>query len=160
MEKRFLAPAEVCESFVGVGARKAALARGTEAHAAYERIEWIAAVDAKTDLERALVRPDGQVTLWRERQFEVCADGAWTSGRFDRVVITGTGASRRAVIYDFKTNAKRARESADGFAVRMVEDYRGQMAAYRRALVALTGIPAENVTAILLLEATAAAVSV
>ena len=76
------------------------------------------------------------------------------------MVITGTGASRRAVIYDFKTNAKRARESADGFAVRMVEDYRGQMAAYRRALVALTGIPAENVTAILLLEATAAAVSV
>ena len=28
MEKRFLAPAEVCESFVGVGQRKAALPFG------------------------------------------------------------------------------------------------------------------------------------
>ncbi|MGN0833342.1 MAG: UvrD-helicase domain-containing protein [Kiritimatiellia bacterium] len=146
--------------FAAAGARQAALARGTAAHAAYERIAWIAAADAKTDLERALVRPEGPVTLWREQPFEVRSDGTWTSGRFDRVVITGTGALRRAVVYDFKTNAKSVRESEAEFAARMVEAYRGQMAAYRRALVALTGIPAANVTAVLLLEATAAAVSV
>ena len=120
----------------------------------------MAAADARTELERALVKPENLTALWREQPFEIRADGAWTSGRFDRVVITGTGASRRAAVYDFKTNAKRPQESADAFAARMVETYRAQMTAYRKALVALTGIPAENVTAVLLLEATAAAVSV
>ena len=146
--------------FAAAGARKAAQARGTAVHAAYERLAWIAAADAKTELERALVKPENLTALWREQPFEIRADGAWTSGRFDRVVITGTGASRRAAVYDFKTNAKRPQESADAFAARMVETYRAQMTAYRKALVALTGIPAENVTAVLLLEATAAAVSV
>ena len=46
------------------------------------------------------------------------------------------------------------------FAARMVADYRGQMAAYRRAVTALTGIPPEGVSSVLLLTATGAAVPV
>ena len=76
------------------------------------------------------------------------------------MVITGTGASRRAAVYDFKTNAKRPQESADAFAARMVETYRAQMTAYRKALVALTVIPSYYVIVFLIQEATAAAVSV
>ena len=140
--------------FAAAGARQAALARGVATHAEYEAIEWIPAEQAKNDFERALVRPDGLTALWRERAFEVFADGEWTSGRFDRVVFTGTGSSRKAVIYDFKTNARRRGEDEEAFARRMAETYRGQMTSYRQALVALTGLSPANVSTVLLLTAT------
>ena len=146
--------------FASSGARKEAIARGVEAHAAYERVEWIEASAARTALERALVRPADCVALWRERAFEVSSEGEWTSGRFDRVVFAGTGPTRRAVVYDFKTNARRRDEGEEAFAARMAADYRGQMAAYRRAVTALTGIPPEGVSSVLLLTATGAAVPV
>ena len=134
--------------------RAAAAKRGTEAHARYAAIDWLDAATAKTDFERALVKPAGAVALWREQAFEVYADGQWMSGRFDRVVFTGTGAERAAVIYDFKTNALRRGESAEDFAARMRAEYAGQLASYRAAVAALTGLPLVRIEAKLLLAST------
>ena len=145
--------------FASANRRKAAIEKGVAAHAEYEKVEWLDASAARTDFERALTKPPDSTALWRERAFEVFADGEWTSGRFDRVVFTGTGASRKATIYDFKTNARRRGESDADFAARMSETYRGQMLAYRRALAALTGIAPENVTLVLLSDATQVALS-
>ena len=140
--------------FAGAGARKAAIEKGVTAHARYEQIEFLPVAQATTDLERALVKPADFVTLWRERAFEVLADGVWTSGRFDRVVF----AAGRATIYDFKTNARQRGESEADFAVRMVETYAGQMSAYRKSLASLTGISAADISTVLLLESTQSAV--
>ena len=140
--------------FAAAGARKLALERGTAAHAAYEKIEFLAVESATNDFERALVKPEGFVALWRERAFEVMAGGEWTSGRFDRVVFTATAAGRKATVYDFKTNAKRADEDETAFARRLAETYSGQMAAYRRALATLTGIAPADISCVLLLAAT------
>ena len=142
--------------FAAADARNLALERGTAAHAQYEQVEFLDAAAAKNDFERALVKPEGFVALWRERAFEVWCDGEWTSGRFDRVVFAGG----KAVVFDFKTNARLRGEAEDAFARRMAETYAGQMAAYRAAVVALTGLPKENVSSVLLLTATGAAVPV
>ena len=135
-------------------ARSEAMKRGTAAHAAYERIAWLDASAAKTDFDRALVKPADATALWREKAFEVFADGKWTSGCFDRVVFRGAGEARRAVIYDFKTNACRRGESVADFESRMRSAYASQLADYRSAVCALTGIPAERVETVLLLAAT------
>ena len=76
-------------------------------------------------------------------------------GQFDRVVFTGTGAGRAAVIYDFKTNVPGPDESAAAFAARMVSAYAGQMRRYRAALAALTGLAPARIRTKLLLAATA-----
>ena len=133
------------ELFAGATARTAAIERGVAAHAEYEKIEWIA--EPKDEFERALAKPEGLTALWREKPFEVFADGAWVSGRFDRVVF----ADGRATILDFKTNAIRRGESAADFEARMREAYSGQMRAYRAAVCALTGLKPEVVSAKLLL---------
>ena len=146
--------------FAGASARKAAIEKGVAAHAEYERIEWLDGESARNDFERALVKPADFAALWREQAFEVFADGEWVSGRFDRVVFTGSGETRHAVVYDFKTNAKRKSEDDAAFVLRMRETYRGQMTAYRKALAKLTGLPAERIGAKLLLLATGAAVDV
>ena len=144
------------ELFAPAGARKAAIEKGVAAHAEYEKVEWIEAAAAKTDFERALVKPADFVALWRERPFEILADGVWTSGRFDRVVFAGG----KAVIYDFKTNARGPQEGAEDFARRMASTYAGQMRSYRKALAALSGLPAADISTVLLLSATGAAVRV
>ena len=133
------------ELFAGATARTAAIEKGVAAHAEFERVEWIA--DPRDDFERALAKPEGLTALWREKPFEVFADGAWVSGRFDRVVF----ANGRATILDFKTNAIRRGESAADFETRMREAYAGQMRAYRAAVCALTGLEPEKVSAKLLL---------
>ena len=109
----------------------------------------------KDDLERriaetpawreAFVKPAGFAALWRERSFELLEGGRWTSGQFDRVVFTGDGDGRRAVVYDFKTNARRRGESDAAFAARLEAMYAGQMAAYRHAVSVLASIPPERV---------------
>lgn len=143
--------------------RQAAAARGTAVHAAFERILWVDPAAPQSDLERrvlangweaAFVKPSPDAQLWREQSFEILADGRWTSGQIDRVVFTGTGADRRAAIYDFKTNAMRRGESAEAFAVRMRETYASQMFAYRQAVSKLTELPPESITLTLLLVST------
>ena len=142
------------------GGRTSALKRGTSAHAEYEGIEWIDAAAAKNGFERAFVRPEGFVALWREKPFEVFADGAWTSGRFDRVVFWRAGGEMHATVMDFKTNRPLHGEGADAFAERMRVAYSGQMRAYRAAVSALAGIPPEHVEARLCLAETGAVVAV
>ena len=115
---------------------------------------------AKNDFERAFVRPEGFVALWREKSFEVFAGGAWTSGRFDRVVFWREGGEVRAVVYDFKTNRPARGEGADAFAARMRIAYSGQMRAYCAAVTALSGIPPGRVEARLCLSETGDVVSV
>ena len=132
----------------------AAARRGTEAHASFEKIEWLAASEAKTELERELVMPTGGATVWRERSYELFVDGKWESGQFDRVVFWREGGERRAKICDYKTNARRPEESIEDFSARMRTMYRGQMLAYRAALSSLTGIAQERIELKLLLVAT------
>lgn len=138
------------ELFAAAGARRAALMRGQEVHANYEQLEWIPSSEARNDFEKALVRPDGVVELWRERAFETFVDGVWTSGRFDRVVFTGQGEERRAAIYDFKTNAKKRGESDEEFFTRMRGEYAAQMEIYRKSVSLLASIPQSSISAILL----------
>ena len=112
--------------FASAEGRDAARRRGTAAHAAMEAVEF------SSDFPK----PEGFVALWRERAFEVFADGAWVSGRFDRVTFFRNAAGELcAEVVDFKTSAANP------------ERYDGQLAAYRQAVTALTGIPPERVTA-------------
>lgn len=150
------------------GGEASAAERGTAAHADFAAIGWIEPSAPKGDLESrilaagwhaAFVRPVGPAALWRERSYEIFESGCWQTGQFDRVVFTGEGASRRAAIYDFKTNAPQPDEDPAAFAARMKETYQGQMAAYRAALVRLTGLPPSAVSAALLLTRTGAVVT-
>ena len=137
----------------------AAAKRGVEIHGAYEQVAWLDPAEAHTPLERALVRPEGAVALWRERSYELVVDGVWQSGQFDRVVFTEQNGERRATICDFKTNRMRGGETPETFAARMRETYAGQMRAYRTALTALTGIPPGHIALQLLLTETRDAVA-
>lgn len=153
-----LSAADLFDADFGEAAR-----RGLAAHAAYGAIEW---ADAETAAKlpgafrEAFVKPAADAAVWRERGYELFDGVRWETGRFDRVVFTGRGPTRAATVYDFKTNAKGAREDDAAFARRMGALYAAQMAAYREALGRLTGIPAERIAAKLLLEATGQAVTV
>ena len=132
----------------------AAAKRGTEAHAAFEKIEWLALEEAGTELKRELVRPAADASVWRERSYELFVDGRWESGQFDRVVFWNDAGERRAKICDYKTNSMRAGETRDAFVARMCGTYCAQMLAYRAALVALTGIRPQSIELKLLLVST------
>jgi len=146
--------------------RGAAARRGVDAHAVLSAIEWIDPAAPRNDFERtilasgwreAFVRPGADATVWRERGYERCIGDVWETGQFDRVTFTGTGDSRLATIYDFKTNAKRPDETDDAFSERMRLAYAGQMQDYRAALAALTGMPPERISVVLLLRETMSA---
>ena len=148
--------------FLADDARRLARRAGTAAHMAYERIGWIDPEAPRDDVENAIVasawreafvRPPDATALWREMPFELVADGTWVSGQFDRVVFVGSGESRRAVIYDFKTNARRRGETQESFHARLEATYAGQMAAYRRALSSLVGLAPERIDTRLLAAA-------
>ena len=157
------------ELFADGSARQAALRRGTDVHAQLEAVGWVDPAAPKDELERrilangwtgAFVKGNDAAALWRERSYERLVGSEWESGQFDRVVFRGEGDSRRAVVYDFKTNRPVRGESADAFAARMREAYLGQMAAYRAAVASLAGLPPDRVGAELLLVETGAAVPV
>ena len=157
------------ELFADSSARQAARQRGTDVHAQLEAVEWVDPAAPKGELERqilangwtgAFVKGNDAAALWRERSYERLVGSEWESGQFDRVVFRGEGDSRRAVVYDFKTNRPVRGESADAFAARMREAYLGQMAAYRAAVASLAGLPPERVGAELLLVETGASVPV
>ncbi|MBO5940120.1 MAG: UvrD-helicase domain-containing protein [Kiritimatiellae bacterium] len=127
---------------------------GTQVHAQYEKVEWIDGPEAKTPFDRALVKPEGHLSLWREKSYELFVDGKWESGQFDRVVFTSMNGEKKAVICDFKTNSIRKEETAGEFAQRMRCVYSKQMNFYRRALSLLTGIAECNIRTLLLLYST------
>ena len=151
--------------------RAEAVRLGLEEHSAFAAIEWIDPGAPKDERERRILQwgghwreaflktPDAMV--WRERGYERLADGddgetTWETGQFDRVVFRGDGNDRAAIIYDFKTNAMRGR-SVEAFETDMAQAYAGQMAAYRTALSALTGLPTERIRAFLLLSSSGTA---
>lgn len=131
--------------------------RGQETHERFEKIEWADAVYAEglsAAFRQAFIKPTDDATVWREKPYELFIDGRWESGQFDRVVFTGEGEGRRAVIYDFKTNSIHSGESTAAFEKRIGEMYSRQMQSYRDALAVLTGIAKENIKTVLLLDST------
>jgi hypothetical protein len=138
--------------------------RGVEIHGRYEAIKWASEkelADLPPAFRVAFAKPSPEATVWRERSYEIYREstgkGVWETGQFDRVVFTGEGAEREAVIYDFKTNAPKPGESAEAFERRMRRTYAPQMTAYRAALGTLTGLPASRIRSVLLLQATGSA---
>ncbi len=143
----------------------AAAEHGMEVHGQYETIEWATPDELATLPEAfhvAFVKPSPEAVVWREKSYEIYRDGdrngTWETGQFDRVVFTGEGSSRTAVIYDFKTNAKKSGESPVAFEQRICHTYGMQMKSYRTALEKLTGIDASRIRSVLLLQATGSAV--
>ena len=139
--------------------------KGVEIHGQYEAVEWadeetLAALPKAFHV--AFMKPRLKATLWREKSYEIYREasgkGEWETGQFDRVVFTGEGDEREAVIYDFKTNALRSGESTEAFEQRMIHTYAPQMSAYRAALATLTGLPPKRIRSVLLLESTGTAV--
>lgn len=104
---------------------------------------------AAGEIAAALARPAGVAEVWRERSFDVVVEGTWVTGTFDRVVVErdAAGAPIRAAVLDYKTN----QVEDEGHVAQLVEDYRPQMAAYRRALSALLGMAPEQVALKLIL---------
>lgn len=139
--------------------------KGTEIHGQYEAIEW---ADEQTlavlpqAFHIAFMKPSPEAALWREKSYEIYREasgkGEWETGQFDRVVFTGEGEEREAVIYDFKTNALKPGESTEAFERRMCRTYASQMSAYRAALATLTGLPLKRIRSVLLLQSTGSAV--
>ena len=141
----------------------AAAKRGVEAHEKYAAMEWAdgkALSEMPLAFREAFGKPSEDATVWRERGYESFADGKWETGRIDRVVFLGSGAERRAVVYDFKTNAPLRGETAEKFAERMLRSYSRQLRSYADAVSRLAGIPRKNVAAKLLLVANGAAVEI
>ena len=139
--------------------------RGVEIHGQYEAIEWAdgqTLADLPSAFRAAFAKPGPEATVWREKSYEIYRDGTgkgvWETGQFDRVVFKGDGADREAVIYDFKTNAVKSGESTAAFEQRMLRTYAPQMNAYRAALGSLTGLPANRIRSVLLLQSTGGAV--
>jgi len=111
--------------FAADGGRSAAMARGEAAHARMEKVEFAA----------ELPRPERFVALWREKPFEVFDGEEWISGRFDRVTFFRNEKGEMcAEIVDFKSS------------LRNPERYDAQLDSYRRAVSALTAIPASRIS--------------
>ncbi|MDD4017216.1 MAG: UvrD-helicase domain-containing protein [Kiritimatiellae bacterium] len=148
--------------------------RGTRLHEALCRLEWLdAAAPQPSDISAAdldltvpstfrdaLIRQPHAIELWRERPFELIANDEWISGVFDRVVFFEEQGTRRAEIFDYKSNRCRDGESETAFAQRMYETYVGQMTSYRHALAQLSGLPEHAIRCSLLLTSTRQAVPV
>ena len=142
--------------------------RGVGMHGQYAAIEWIDPASPADECERKIVASGwqeafvqkGGMTCWRERSYERLVGNAWETGQFDRVVFSGSGDARRAVIYDFKTNVQREGESVEAFENRLRETYEGQMATYVASLAKLTGIPQSRIEAKLLASATMSVIPV
>lgn len=83
-------------------------------------------------------RPDANAEVWRERAFEIVLEGDWVTGVFDRVVVEreASGAVRRAVVFDFKTDRVAGEEGVEAAVAR----HAGQLNLYRRVAARLTGL--------------------
>ncbi|MGH7996032.1 MAG: 3'-5' exonuclease, partial [Opitutaceae bacterium] len=133
---------------------------GAEIHALLAQIEWAEAEEREKRVRewsaggpaekeaaaclaaealRSIWERPGNAELWRERAFEAVIGGAWVSGVFDRVVVIrkADGQPERADLYDFKTD----RVDAGAEPAAAAERHVGQLAWYRRAVRALTGLP-------------------
>jgi ATP-dependent exoDNAse (exonuclease V) beta subunit len=127
---------------------------GTEVHELLAQVEWLgdqpdcagaSAEGAKLAREflvsdrAAFMKSSGDnVTVWRERAFDVEIDGRAVSGIFDRVhILRGKdGAVLEAQVYDFKTD----KDPSD-----LHEKYKEQLEDYAHAAAKLLGLPRNNV---------------
>ena len=85
---------------------------------------------------------DPSAKVWRERAFEAMIDGELCSGVFDRVVMRTDCAE----IVDFKTD--RVQDEAE--LTLAVERHRSQLDWYRRVLMQMNGLAADQITCRLL----------
>lgn len=140
---------------------------GTAIHRLFQQIEWLETFDVERtiaawrasatepeiilrdverqfrtslsapDVQRALRRPDGDCTLWREKPFELLHQGKLLAGQFDRVVMERDCAGRatRATILDFKSN----RVESDAALAKAAAHYHEQMALYAAAMRHIIG---------------------
>ncbi len=147
---------------------------GTAVHELFERVDWsdhtpaeeavahwretIPEIDDEAvahfkeayrtpEFQEALKKPEGEVTLWREKMFEAVIDDEWVTGTFDRVVVVRDAAGKviTAEILDFKTNDV-SEETITG----TVDHYRPQLKLYARALAKLINFPADRIACKLL----------
>lgn len=135
---------------------------GKAIHELFERVPWIAETDvedliqewqkassapeeirqravkqfrqamASDEVRRVLSKPEGVVSLWREKHFEIVLEDQWITGVFDRVTITHDpdGKPLQATIMDFKSNEI----ADDNELANTAEYYRPQLLLYGRAL--------------------------
>ena len=103
-----------------------------------ETVALVSACLVEPELGAIWRRPAGNVTVWRERAFEVVLDGAWVTGVFDRVVVErgGDGAPVGAVVVDYKTDAVPSEPALRSAVAR----HTPQMETYRRAAAVLLGV--------------------
>lgn len=135
-----------------------ALAFGTAVHALFEQIVWWdeAAVpcwvkhpqnEAERTAARALRCPEIRALFdraqfpgaqaYNEQSVESVSGGEWISASIDRLIIRPDGT---ALIVDYKTNLN---------AGHLADEYRGQMALYRRLVHEATGVATERIEVLL-----------
>ncbi len=107
----------------------------------------------RDSLPHALSKEQGlrqaDLEVYNERRFAVHVDNSILSGTIDRLVLFRVaGKPAAADIVDFKTDAV---NDAPQDVERLVEHYAPQLRAYRRAVEAIFGIPADRTTARLFL---------
>jgi ATP-dependent exoDNAse (exonuclease V) beta subunit len=142
---------------------------GSAVHAAFAAVTWWRSADADNWQQRmrtlgipeaaiaiarscldapalasVFVRTTDAAEVWCERGFEFVHEGAWITGRFDRVIIErdSHGRAKCVRVFDFKTD----RVTSDPAAWRTAaERFRSQVTWYRRAAARLTGVPETEV---------------
>jgi len=121
---------------------------GVATGAAQRQLDFGWSPDTRTDVEAAAPESRGATALSlevvREQPIATLVDGRIMSGSIDRCVL-GCRDGRRvaADIIDFKTDAIHN----DKHLARRVAYYRPQLQAYRVAVAAMTGLPAESIGA-------------
>jgi ATP-dependent exoDNAse (exonuclease V) beta subunit len=98
---------------------------------------------AALEIRQALTRPSGNVTLWREKRFEIVIGNRWVSGAFDRVVVSRdqSGKALRARVLDFKSDEV----PGEAAVADRAKQYRPQMETYRGALSRMLGLQPDKV---------------
>ncbi|MBN2099436.1 MAG: UvrD-helicase domain-containing protein, partial [Dehalococcoidia bacterium] len=156
-----------------------ALDLGTAVHQIFEKVPWIDEVDvesliaewgeasmvredlkqkavgvfrqaiAATRIRRVLARPPGNVTLWREKRFEIVIGNRWVSGAFDRIVVLRDqkGKALGATVFDFKSDEV----PEEAALADLVRQYKPQMETYRSALSRMLGLGVAKVDSKLVL---------
>ncbi len=102
-----------------------------------EAVDEVARCLANEALVKRLIKPEGEVKLWRECAFEVVADNEMISGVFDRVHLFPDCAE----IIDYKS--ERVLDEEDLHQV--TKKYTPQMTIYRQALARLTGLAQSSI---------------
>jgi hypothetical protein len=162
--EKFLPSDEGKRSLTGteVFSERNAMKFGIEIHQIFEGIDWldktwqatgdlsmesaafISNCVGKTSVKILFTKPSGDITLWREKPFDLFLDQRWISGCFDRVVIRrdASGKAISAELIDFKTDQCSREE--------LINKYFKQLESYRSALSTLLKIPDTAITMILL----------